>query len=206
MRKGLTLIELIFTMVIVAITFTVIPKLIQVMGNARAQTIKEDAIYNTMTLMGKIVNLPWDQNNTTSNAILHVNSGSSDYDCQADNYRQGGFKGGRNCVGEGNITIHNASPIGIENTNYDDIDDFDGESLNTLTPCSNALYDLGVVVNYVQDNNDEVTSGTSTNIKRIVITTDYNSTFTRHDGSSCMVFDYWSYNIGQIDIKRRRWR
>lgn len=207
MRKGLTLLELIFTMVIVAITFTVIPKLIQVMGNAGAQIVKEDAIYNTMTLMGKIVNLPWDQNNTTSNAILHVITGNTNYDCQTDNYRRGGFKGGRNCVGEGNITAHNASPIGRENANHDDIDDFNGESLNTLTPCGDQLYDLGVVVNYVQDNNDEINSAPSTNIKRVVITTRYDATFTRHDdGNSCMIFDYWSYNIGQIDIKRRRWQ
>lgn len=201
MRKGLTLIELIFTMVIVAVTFTVIPKLIQTMGNAGAQTIKEDAIYNTMTLMGKIINLPWDQSNITSNAILHVNSENSKYECRANHYRIGGFKGGRNCVGEGNITTHNATNIGKEDANYDDIDDFDGVSLNTLTPCNNKLYDLGVEIEY-----DNGTVNNSTNIKYIKITTDYNSTFTRHDGSSCMVFDYWSYNIGQIDIKKRRWK
>lgn len=212
MRRGLTLIELIFTMVIVAVVFTVIPKLIQSMSSASKSIIKEDAIYNTMAAMGTIISLPWDESNTANEKILHVNSTHRNniYDCNDTILRRdGGFAGGRQC-GDRSSGVNNASLIlGAETTDVlDDIDDYNGRSINTNKACGGSLYDLGVVVEYVRDDNisnNNISDNLATNVKHIMITTQYDPTFTRHNDSSCMVFDYYSYNIGQSIIKKRPW-
>ena len=54
MRKSLTLIELIFTVVIISVVFTVIPKIIYVSNKSLEFSKKEDAIFN---LMSKIMDI-----------------------------------------------------------------------------------------------------------------------------------------------------
>jgi prepilin-type N-terminal cleavage/methylation domain-containing protein len=57
MRKALTMIELIISMVIIGIVFTVIPRLVIAMNQNAQTTIKEEALYNALSLMGSIVPL-----------------------------------------------------------------------------------------------------------------------------------------------------
>lgn len=96
MRRALTLIELILSMVIIGIVFTVIPKLIMSMNQSAQTTIKEEAMFNAMAQMGAIINLPWDENNTAHDQILDTNA--TTYKCNATSgYRIGGFIGGRHC-------------------------------------------------------------------------------------------------------------
>lgn len=209
MRRGLTLIELIFTMVIVAVTFTVIPKLIQTLGTANKVTMQEDAIFNTMTLMGLIIRLPWDNENRTNSQILRVNSGDPRFDCNGTTfYRPGGFVGGRLCVEQSTAEINATTTIGREGSLYNDIDDYDGESLDTLTSCGGQLYDLNVVINYENDTTfTTLAAGQTSNTKHIEITTMRDSA-SRYKANYdfCVVFDYFSYNIGYATIKKRLWQ
>ncbi len=206
MRKALTLIELIFTMVIVAITFSVIPKLIQTVSSANAVSKKEDAIYNSIALMGKIINQPWDEANTRSNAILRVQQESSDFTCHGT--RRFGFVSGRNCNSL-DATIPSATAIGQEGTTFNDIDDFNAQLANAKITCGankKNLYDLGVAVSYIANpDNLSSVSTQSTNFKLVQITTKYDSNIHNDDGEYCVVMDYVSYNIGLTKIKRRRW-
>lgn len=198
MRKGLTLIELIFTMVIVAITFTVVPKLVQTIADTGKTIVKEDAIFNTITMMGLITRLAWDEENVINDSILNVSHGNANYTCNpATRYRRGGFVGGRNCITAG--AIPNASnPLAVPTPpTYNSIDSYNGYSLGTKTSCGGGLYDLGVRVTY----NGAVTS----NVKHIEITTNYNAGF-KLKNEGCIMFDYFSYNIGQVSINKRRWQ
>lgn len=192
MRRGLTLIELIFTMVIVAITFMVIPKLIQAFSRIGSTVIKEDAMYNTITMMNLITRLPWDKNSIESDSILKTNNINA---CDpTTGYRVGGFPGGRSCIDK----TFNASPIAHNHAALDSIGEYNGESLDTITPCNGQLYDLGVSVNYS-------VAGTRTDIKHIAITTGYDTALAAH-GNFCVILDYNSYNLGRVPIKRRRWQ
>ncbi|MEO1924234.1 MAG: prepilin-type N-terminal cleavage/methylation domain-containing protein, partial [Nautiliaceae bacterium] len=51
MKKALTLIELIFTIIIIGITFTVIPKIIIVSNKTLETTLKEEVVFNMMAKM-----------------------------------------------------------------------------------------------------------------------------------------------------------
>ena len=144
MRRGLTLIELIFTMVIVAIVFTVVPKMIFAFNKSAETTVKEDALYNAFALMGAIVNLPWDAQNVDHDDILHVDETA--FACDASTYsRIGGF-GSRLCPNNLDAT---ANP-GKEDASYDDMDDYNGYETNTSSACR-TKYTLDAEVVYMAD-------------------------------------------------------
>lgn len=207
MRKGLTLIELVFTMVIVAITFVVIPKLMQTYALTAKTVVKEDAIFNTITMMGLISHLAWDEQNIENDTILSVSNGDADHTCNTTTgYRPGGFIGGRNCITPTGATI-NASSIPTTapdaNSSLNSIDSYNKYDLDTVTPCNGKLYDLGVKVSYY--------GKATSNVKRIEIRTRYDSAYKFYDKTKtvsqqpCVIFDYYAYNIGQVSIKKRRW-
>jgi len=222
MRKGLTLIELILTMVIIGVVFTVIPKLIISMNQGTQTTIKEEATYNALALIGAIVNLPWDANNTDHEQILHTTSGAISYECNASNpnpfYRIGGFVGSRNCrPAESDQNLTASLVLGRESDGlYNDVDDYD-ESLNSDNNCSRAagksLYTLTPTIRYVDDplntgnvlglKDTNLSSGQSSNTKRIIVHVGYHSD-NKHSG--CIsAFEYQSFNIGHIQINSRGW-
>jgi prepilin-type N-terminal cleavage/methylation domain-containing protein len=216
MRKGLSLIELIFTIVIIALVFTVIPKIVFALKKSDSFAIRQDAILNSVSLMQMLSKLPWDQNNFNTTDVLHVNSGNVIFDCNTTTMlRQGGFVGSRNC--QNNLP---ASPIGTlgsdvdENneTDFDDIDDYDNFDFNTST------YIMHLNVNYVND--FAVTADTtitrnlslnglmggSTNLKRVNLQTIYNGVRAGERGNALMDFSYTSANIGQTFLHKRVWQ
>jgi prepilin-type N-terminal cleavage/methylation domain-containing protein len=214
MRKGLTLIELILSMVIIGIVFTVIPRLIMSMNQSTQTTIKEEAMYDAMAQMGLIINLPWDNNNTQNPQILTVNSGNTAYDCNiTSGYRIGGFVGGRNCI---ETIAYNAGPIGKEDAESNDIDDYHDTNLTADKNCSatlkKGLYAIGTTVLYVDDPAATGTATLSTNpkaanqysnTKYILVRVGYGSD-SQHKG--CITaLQYHSFNIGNIQINSRNW-
>lgn len=225
MRKGLTLIELILTMVIIAVVFTVIPKLILSMNQGAQTTIKEEAAYNALALMGAIVNLPWDANNTDQEQILHTTSGSAVYECNATNpnpfYRIGGFIGSRHCrPTDTDLNLTASLTLGRESDGlYNDIDDYD-QVINADNNCSRnalggpkSLYTLTPSIRYVNDpmvagsalalSDTNFSLGQSSNTKRIMVNVGYHID-NKHSG--CIsAFEYQSFNIGHIQINSRSW-
>ncbi len=211
MRKGLTLIELILSMVIIAIVFTVIPRLIMSMNQSAQTTIKEEAMFNAMAQMGAIINLPWDNNNTQNSQILNVTQNNI-YDCNTSSasggplgYRIGGFVGGRNCRAliDGTYSF-NASVIGKEDANYNDIDDYDANITTPDIQCSDGTlksldYNITTSVYYVSD--PSVTG--SIMLSNTLSTPTTNTKYVAVKKGSCTIFEYHSFNIGQMDIKKR---
>ncbi len=208
MRKALTLIELIFTVVIIAMVFTVIPKIVLSLNKADGFVIRQDALFNGVSMMKMISKLPWDQNNTDSRDILDTASTVSYFDCNDSSgfRRVGGFIGGRTCEQD-----KNASAISGDIA-QDDIGDFDGYSADTVT----SLYGILVKVKYIDDtityNNqknatiilNKTAISDTTNLKYIDINVTYQGN-RGTKGRQLTQFNYTSANIGQMILRKRYW-
>lgn len=215
MRRALTLIELILSMVIIGIVFTVIPRLIHAMNQTSKTAQQEEAMYNAVALMGAIINLPWDNNNTQNDQILQVTSGNAAYACNTTSgYRIGGFIGGRNCI-EPNGVDYNATALGLEGTDINDIDDYTND-INASNDCSRSagksLYALTPVVTYVTDpsssgdvtlGESSVAGGSKSNTKLVLVKVGYHAD---NKLKGCIAaLKYHAFNIGQIHINSRSW-
>ncbi len=205
MKKALTLIELIFTIVIIAFTFTVVPKLFQISNNSMSISSKEDALFNMYSQIMDIVTKEYDEKNTIYDDILLT--GQNQLECNASiGYRIGGFIGGRNCfdkVYESNIGLDANEPP------RDDIDDFNG--LKYTIYSGNKQYTLKVKVGYTDNWRDDSYSDKSLNftftnrsnnnksqIKRVYVKILYNN-------KVISSIYYYSANIGHAKIKSIKW-
>jgi len=168
----MTLIELILSMVIIALVFTVVPKMIAVTAKSSEQGKKEDAIFNAVSTIAEISYLAWDENLTSGNqSIMRVDE-SIDFNCtkvEKDDgnftYRAGAFftdssDNGRRCEDNNTYTILGLDS-GDDSTNLDDIDDFNNSADGNLTAigykCSSSSpikdYNLTSMVSFVKDFN-----------------------------------------------------
>ncbi|HIP19955.1 MAG TPA: prepilin-type N-terminal cleavage/methylation domain-containing protein [Sulfurimonas sp.] len=216
MRKGLSLIELIFTIVIIAVVFTVIPKIVLSLNKADSFTIRQDAMFNGVSMIKMISKLPWDQNNTDSSDILHVNSSANSYfDCNTTTFRRdGGFIGGRTCEDNQSASIINSNAYEYVSYLEDDIGDFNNKGVEANLTTTQKLYDLNITVSYIDDTNFNPTNlidinqssdvnSYTTNLKRIRIKVFY--TGNRGESRQLTQFNYTSANIGQMILHKRVW-
>ncbi|MFA6628656.1 MAG: type II secretion system protein [Sulfuricurvum sp.] len=221
MRKGLTLIELILSMVIIGIVFTVIPRLIMSMNQSTQTTLKEEAMYNAMAQIGMVLNLPWDNNNTQNSQILSVNTGDAAYNCNTTSgYRIGGFIGGRNCITPP-LESYAAGAIGQEADGLsNDIDDFANTDINVTKNCSNGargLFGISTTVAYVNDPAAAavIALGTAplganqySNTKYIEVHVGLGTDHRLYDPNkqNCITaLHYHSFNIGNIQLNTEQW-
>lgn len=223
MRKAISLIELIFTIVIIAVVFTVIPKIVLALNKSDEVTIKQDALFNGITLMQMISRLPWDENSVGSNLILDTNSPSFKCDTSSK-YRIGGFRGSRNC--DSNITLVSSLVLDSDGQSnyylYNDVDDFNAQSIDANTSGAQK-YGLHVKVSYKDDTapillynyaNQAMTMDLSqnllppagsSNLKKIDINVTYQGKKTAEHNTSITQFSYVSSNIGQFFLYKRAW-
>jgi hypothetical protein len=194
-------------MVIVAVVFTVIPKLIQSFAQTGEVAIKEDALFNAISHMALVTAYPWDGGDEANASYIRTTTnGHPDFNCTADGYRQGGFVGGRRC-GDSNIS---ASPISGGGPPFNSIGDFDGDSTTTfIEECAPELYEMNTTVEYVRDDNvsDNSVAGTS-NSKRIIVKVYYDAGFNKGTTGEirCITqLETYSYNIGLATINSRAW-
>lgn len=186
-KDAFTLVELIFSIVIIAIVFTVVPKLMFVTTKTMEVSVKEDGLFAGISLLSNIVRLPWDENTViTKGQII----GSS---CNGVStppfYRVGGFLGSRNCLDHnGSAAWSVSSPMGQENgaTDYNDIDDYNAYTTSTIN--GRNQYDLGVVVAVNGDIKEINTRVSSTGKTKL-----------------CTSFFYYSANLGHVQINKRAW-
>lgn len=204
MKKALTLIELIFTMVIIAFTFTVIPKLFQISNNSISFSSKEDALFNMYSQIMDIITKEYDEKNTIYDDILL--SGQDQLECNiSTGYRVGGFIGGRNCFDK----VYESSIPSSPQKPFNAIEDYNG--LEYTIYSGNKQYTLKVKVGYTDNwsNNSykdkslefNFTSRSDNNksqIKRVYVEIlDNNKTISS-------VY-YYSANIGHASIKSIKW-
>jgi len=212
MKKALTLIELIFTVVIIGFVFTVIPKIIQVSNKTLEFSKKEDAIFNMVSKMMNISLKKYDENNTISDYIL-LTSNNNWLDCNTStHYRVGGFKSDNSRMCQDLFS----SKIGkdSDDINPDDIDDYNSSDFNKSIVennlNSNKNYTLTINVNYAKEwNKSNYTSDGNltfkfskekqnvSNIKRIEIKV------LDSKGKVISTIKYYSANIGGIKIDKK---
>ena len=216
MRKALSLIELVFTIMIIAMVFTVIPKIIYAVNRSDSFTIRQDALLNGVSMLHMISNMPWDRNNTDSSDILHVGSSANgDFDCNlTTHYRKGGFVGSRTC--EDNLSASTINSI-LNDGDGDNIGDFNNTDIN-ITAYGKQIYELNITVNYADDDssifaynnkkvnidlNKSTSSSNPTNLKHIETKVLYHGK--RGKVRMLAKFNYTSANIGLVTINKRVW-
>jgi len=214
LKKALTIIELIFTVVILSVVFTLIPKIIGISTKTLKKTADNEAVFNMMAKMSDIIFKEWDENNTDSDEILVVNNPAKNLlDCNSTSgYRIGGFRGSRNCQDDINI-----SHIGADANEppYDDIDDYNGLEENTTTSGKrNKYYTLDMFASYVKEWNGSDYSGDSlnyrfdknqedkSNIKRVKVVV---SKKVNGKEKNISTIKYYGANIGHSIIESEEW-
>jgi len=218
-REGFTLIELIFSMVIIALVFTVIPKIIYAFNKSDLFSIREDALFNGISMTDMISSFPWDENDTEYNDILITDSTNINFDCNTtSHYRAGGFIGSRNC--EHNLSASFISSDGESDPLYfNDLDDFNDVNITTKLG-NDILYTLSPKIYYALDDNSVFEydyadhtaniklykaseSNKTTNLKKLKVDIYYSGK--RGKVRQISGFSYISSNIGQVLIKKRSW-
>ena len=222
MRNGFTLIELIITIVIMAGVFAVIPKIMFATGKSDAFALRQDALFEALSLTKIASKLAWDENNTDHLDILQTQS--SYFECNTSTkLRHGSYisSNGRVCA----QPLYASLPLGADTgesdyLDFDDIDDFDGSEVNAsvITPSGFAQkkYRLSNSVVYLtdavtQDNGTVMKidlslssiSPTTTNIKKFTSKVRYVGS--RGKERNISTFFYYSTNIGQISLAYRNW-
>lgn len=188
-RSGFTLIELIFSTVIIAIVFTVVPKLLFVTTKTMEFSIKEDGLFAAMALMGNIIRLPWDENTLAAQGkILDTDANS------CNDYRIGGFVGSRNCIDSDAAATPKAA-FGSSGV-YGDIDDYD--AYTTATISGRTSYTLDAEVTYADSGFNTVAG--SDEVKKVEVRVSSTSKTTL-----CSSFFYHSANLGHVQINKQAW-
>jgi len=203
MKRALTLIELIFTIVIIAFTFSVLPRVIYVSNKSLQAHSKEDAIFNLVAKAMDLSLKEYDQKNLTTDEILISLTEPLQCKKEYDYLRIGGFKGSRNCkhlIAESDIPTNTSGE-------YDYIEGYNGVS--EVVSSGNRSYTLTISVGYTDEWNSydsdsldftftKRSDNSKTNIKRVYIKI--------YQGSELISsIPYYSANIGHIQIKSLQW-
>ncbi len=213
MRAGFNLIELIFTIVIMAGIFVVIPKIIFATNKSDTFALKQEAFFNAISLTNIASFLAWDENSTKTLSILATSDNFIACD-KSTFLRSGGFLSshGRNCKED-----FNASEISSDGESdyllFNDIDDFDGKSID-VNLSTKTKYKIFTQVRYLDDNIfnvsgskmtitlDDSSHTTTSNIKKFKATVSYAG---KRGDKNISSFYYYSTNIGQITLNSESW-
>jgi len=208
-KKALTLIELIFTILIITFTFMVIPRMFQASNEVLNYSTKEDAIFNMYSQMMDIVLKEYDENNTKYDDIL-LTGNAEVLECNpSTGYRVGGFRGGRNCKND--VWEDDIGPDENETSieDYDDVDDFNGTDYNISS--GNKEYEINITAGYTDNwhinnysntdlefNFTNISDNNFSQIKRIEVKV-------LHNNKVISSIRYYSANIGHIKVKSVQW-
>jgi len=221
LKKSFSLIELIFTIVIIGFVFTTIPKIIYTTNESLKFTLKEDGIFNMMTEIINISFKDWDENDTNSTDILlaqHKNI----LECNSSanpSIRIGGFFSGdeysRVCSNDLNMSYIGTDDGENDNNEYDDIDDFNGTE-NNATKNGKTRYIIYTKNGYSNEWNDSNYNYDTQSFSYIFGTKmDTNTSNIKY--THVILYDvkydrnisnakYWSANIGKVKfIESEQW-
>jgi hypothetical protein len=234
LKNSFSLIELIFTIVIIALIFTVIPKVMYSTNQTFEFILKENGIFNLMTKTIDIANHAWDENNTDSQDPQYnilITGNQNVLECNSNQnppIRVGGFYSGdkysRICPKKKiflvlpleDITVSHIGPDKDENSeeDYDDEDDFNNTTTN-VTKNGQVRYKIYTTISYVKEwskDNYDTTNKTLT----YKFSTDEEKKsnikyikLTLYDvkyDQNISHAKYWSANIGEIqEIENEQW-
>lgn len=225
-RNGFSLVELVLSIVVIAIALMTVPLMLNQSSKSNQYALMQESILAARTKMGNVLSFKWDQNASDLNGsvvrVVDVTDGAAALNritYSDQNRRKGHVKEDRRRRMIDNET--NAS-LGLEGTDFDDIDDFHNES-SIVAPAGGGVegkfdyldddLNLTVMVKYISDDinyskqnlnfdfnvssapNFDATH--STNIKMIEL----NASSTNNDVP--FLFRTFSCNIGQSKLYER---
>lgn len=192
MRRAVSLLELILSIIIISTVFIIIPKLIFSINRGFELSLKEEALYTAVSMSGYISTLPWDQHTIDrEGGILSaggVECNSSTGPHSEGYYRIGGFVGSRNCIGWSDSSDWKPTDSIDTANGYDDIDDYNGYSESVVG--KRRAYDINITVSRDRD----------IKTARVKITS---SNTTKESFSKTIIYE--SVNLGWININKTVW-
>ena len=219
MHPAIAMIELIFALVIMGIALMSAPMLISTATKSTSVALQQEGINEAMSRVSMILTYDWDENDVNDSCIppvLHVVSGDSELDEVGTTARRVGVPINTNShTFKCEDSEFNASPIGLEGSIKNDIDDFIGTdnlvdasgtgSTSGIDYIERTSVSVNTAVSYIADTGSYnsttltytpgATSTTTTNIKLITVTL----TSTRTDVpelNKTIVLKAFSCNIG----------
>ena len=225
-RRGFSLIELVFAIVVIAISLMTVPLMLNQGAKSNQFALMQESILAAHTKMGNILSFKWDENSGDNNdtivRVLDVTAGDSQLDRKTAVRRVGHIHDDlRRRMQDSETNATSLGALGIEVADlYDDIDDFNGKSV-IVAPVGAATQkgkfdyldadlNLTTSVTYISDDvnysqqdiafdfnaSDVITAGSS-NIKMVEL----NATSVNSDIP--FVFRMFSSNIGQSKLYER---
>ncbi len=224
-RNGFSLVELVLSIVVIAIALMTVPLMLNQSSKSNQFALMQESILAARTKMGNVLSFKWDHNASDLNGsvvrVLDVTDGAAALDritYSDENRRKGHVKEDRRRRMTDNEM--NAS-LGLEGTDFDDIDDFHNES-SIVAPAGGGVkgkfdyldedLNLTVTVKYISDDinyseqnltfdfnvsSATFAAGESTNIKMIELRA------TSVNNDIPFLFRTFSCNIGQSKLYER---
>lgn len=229
LRPAIAMIELIFAIVIMGIVMMSAPMLISTATQSSYVAVQQEAINEAASRVNMIMGYAWDENNTDDNympPILHTTSTVSDLAIAGTTGRRIGIpitSQRTYIVSDTNTTQLNASTLGSDSGDADDIDDFIGDiSLifderddNTVGYVEKTTININTAVAYLDDNSSTggythstisytpstASATTTSSIKSIVVTLTSSSGI--DELNKTIILRAFSCNIGGYEFKER---
>ena len=229
-RTAMAMIELIFAIVVMGIVMLSAPMLISTAANSTSVALQQEGIHESAARVNMILTYAWDENDTNTTVcgntippILRVTGGDSELDPVGTTARRLGVdtNSSSHTFKCGTLEL-NATAIGSEGGDQDDMDDFANTSLilntsgsggkdyieqdavqvaTTISYTSDvASYQGGPTVSYNFDPSSGV-AGTTTNIKAITVT--LTSTSSVSELQKTIVLNAFACNVGGFEYESR---
>ena len=229
LRPAIAMIELIFAIVIMGIVMMSAPMLISTATKSTYVALKQEGINEAASRVNMIMGYAWDENNTQDNyvfPILHVTSGDTALDVNGNTARRIGTPMASQrtfILSDANSSDLNASALGSDGGDTDDIDDFIGDINLTLIEAATVNYtetttvNINTAVSYITDgsytpNGSKKISFSpsfsssppgTTNIKSITVTLTSTDTANADVLEKTIILRAFSCNIGGYELKER---
>jgi len=202
-RAAFTLIELIFAIVIIAISVISLPMMSQVVSRGIDANLVQEAIFATATKLNEAVTYNWDENSidpTQPDSLAQtISTGAGDCNT-TDGQRQGYIpqEKHRKCLSDLTIRPSTTANLGSDGGDLDDLDDLIESNVNLFSDVAKAdaykkVYTSSIAVSYA---NFGTITAASQNIKQIT------ATISDSQGPVTSLNAY-SANIGEVDYFRR---
>lgn len=223
MRSAFTMIELIFAIVIIAISIMSLPMMMRVNQSAVEANIVQEALFASTAKMMQVLSYPWDQHsidNTYPGAYAKIVSvagfvGATDNYPRIDansSYRIGSIQE------DNHRKFHNHSSLDanitatITSNGSTGLNDISQNNVLFINPAASAtgyknIYAMDVNVSYISDTGSPFVfastgSATPSSMKLITINIDENQSGTM---KTVVLLRAYSANIGEIDFAKRRY-
>jgi len=224
-RRAIAMVELVFAIVIMGIVLLAAPMLISTAAKSTSVALQQEGINEASARINMILTYDWDENNInvpcgSTPSILHVTAGDDELDeVPGTQTRLGVPLNSNSHTFNCNGNEYNATAIGKEGTDIDDIDDFNDVTL-TDVPLGSGGTDyieqdtvsIATSVSYVPDtasygqkefayNFPTGDPGGTSNIKHIQVT--LTSTHAADELEKTIVLHAFSCNLGSYIHQRR---